>query len=108
MRRIIQRGHGAPPRQPGWSGTVKLLKPEGSDVPKWIVRKAGSSHGPESPCALCDSDRHLPSLAACHPVGETSFEHTVELRGITFNSSLQMVNSDYYRVLTPALERLVS
>uniref|UniRef100_A0A8B9S3R7 Transmembrane serine protease 9 n=1 Tax=Apteryx owenii TaxID=8824 RepID=A0A8B9S3R7_APTOW len=37
---------------------------------------------------------------------ETSFEHTVELRGIAFNSSLQTENSDYYRVLTPALERL--
>ncbi|XP_009878884.1 PREDICTED: transmembrane protease serine 9 [Charadrius vociferus] len=49
---------------------------------------------------------YLGILLACHPVGETSFEHTVELRGITFNSSLQMVNSDYYRVLTPALERL--
>ena len=46
--------------------------------------------------------------AACHPTAETSFEHTVELRGITFNSSLQAENSDYYRVLTPALERLVS
>ncbi|XP_075579927.1 transmembrane protease serine 9 [Pelecanus crispus] len=45
-------------------------------------------------------------LLACHPVRETSFEHTVELRGITFNSSLQMESSDYYRVLTPALERL--
>lgn len=41
-------------------------------------------------------------------MGEASFEHTVELQGITFNSSLQMKNSDYYRVLTPALERLVS
>ncbi|NXO42382.1 TMPS9 protease, partial [Locustella ochotensis] len=49
---------------------------------------------------------HLPFLAACHSTGETSFEHTVELQGITFNSSLQMENSDYYRVLTPALERL--
>ncbi|KAM7023893.1 transmembrane protease serine 9 [Acridotheres tristis] len=39
-------------------------------------------------------------------MGEASFEHTVELQGITFNSSLQMENSDYYRVLTPALERL--
>ncbi|XP_032059648.1 transmembrane protease serine 9 [Aythya fuligula] len=45
-------------------------------------------------------------LLACHPVGETSFEHTVELQGIMFNSSLQRENSDYYRVLTPALERL--
>ncbi|NWH70294.1 TMPS9 protease, partial [Piaya cayana] len=51
---------------------------------------------------------HLPSLAACHPAGETSFEHTVELQGITFNSSLQMESSEYYRVLTPALERLVT
>ncbi|XP_054038261.1 transmembrane protease serine 9 isoform X1 [Rissa tridactyla] len=49
---------------------------------------------------------YLGILLACHPVGETSFEHTVELRGITFNSSLQTENSDYYRVLTPALERL--
>ncbi|KAM6236138.1 transmembrane protease serine 9 isoform 2-T2 [Porphyrio hochstetteri] len=49
---------------------------------------------------------YLGILLACHPTGETSFEHTVELRGITFNSSLQMENSDYYRVLTPALERL--
>ncbi|KAM6395975.1 transmembrane protease serine 9 [Rhynochetos jubatus] len=49
---------------------------------------------------------YLGILLACHPVGETSFEHTVELQGITFNSSLQMENSDYYRVLTPALERL--
>lgn len=32
----------------------------------------------------------------------------MELQGIAFNSSLQMENSDYYRVLTPALERLVS
>uniref|UniRef100_A0A8C8B707 Transmembrane serine protease 9 n=1 Tax=Otus sunia TaxID=257818 RepID=A0A8C8B707_9STRI len=56
--------------------------------------------------SFCASDRPFPSLAACHPAGETSFEHTVELRGITFNSSLQMENSDYYRVLTPALERL--
>ncbi|NWQ86289.1 TMPS9 protease, partial [Burhinus bistriatus] len=49
---------------------------------------------------------YLGILLACHPMGETSFEHTVELQGITFNSSLQMENSDYYRVLTPALERL--
>ncbi|XP_032858988.1 transmembrane protease serine 9 isoform X3 [Tyto alba] len=49
---------------------------------------------------------YLGILLACHPAGETSFEHTVELRGISFNSSLQMENSDYYRVLTPALERL--
>lgn len=32
----------------------------------------------------------------------------MELRGIAFNSSLRTENSDYYRVLTPALERLVS
>ncbi|XP_075592296.1 transmembrane protease serine 9 [Balearica regulorum gibbericeps] len=49
---------------------------------------------------------YLGILLACHPAGETSFEHTVELQGITFNSSLQTENSDYYRVLTPALERL--
>ncbi|XP_009578755.1 PREDICTED: transmembrane protease serine 9, partial [Fulmarus glacialis] len=49
---------------------------------------------------------YLGILLACHPTGETSFEHTVELQGITFNSSLQRENSDYYRVLTPALERL--
>ncbi|XP_062452459.1 transmembrane protease serine 9 isoform X2 [Rhea pennata] len=49
---------------------------------------------------------YLGILLACHPAVETSFEHTVELRGIAFNSSLQMENSDYYRVLTPALERL--
>uniref|UniRef100_A0A672UYX1 Peptidase S1 domain-containing protein n=1 Tax=Strigops habroptila TaxID=2489341 RepID=A0A672UYX1_STRHB len=75
-------------------------------LPLSTVRKAGSSHGPKPPHVLCASDRHLPSLAACHPTGETSFEHTVELGGITFNSSLQTENSDYYRVLTPALERL--
>ncbi|XP_025961183.2 transmembrane protease serine 9 isoform X1 [Dromaius novaehollandiae] len=49
---------------------------------------------------------YLGILLACHPAAETSFEHTVELRGIAFNSSLQMENSDYYRALTPALERL--
>ncbi|NWH61863.1 TMPS9 protease, partial [Geococcyx californianus] len=49
---------------------------------------------------------YLGILLACYPTGETSFEHTVELQGITFNSSLQMENSEYYRVLTPALERL--
>ncbi|XP_067169184.1 transmembrane protease serine 9-like [Apteryx mantelli] len=49
---------------------------------------------------------YLGILLACHPAVETSFEHTVELRGIAFNSSLQTENSDYYRVLTPALERL--
>ncbi|XP_071583518.1 transmembrane protease serine 9 [Heliangelus exortis] len=49
---------------------------------------------------------YLGILLGCHPLGETIFEHTVELRGIPFNSSLQMESSDYYRVLTPALERL--
>ncbi|NXK13120.1 TMPS9 protease, partial [Herpetotheres cachinnans] len=49
---------------------------------------------------------YLGILLACHPAGETSFEHTVELRGIAFNSSLQTESSDYYRVLTPALEKL--
>ncbi|OPJ67999.1 transmembrane protease serine 9 isoform B [Patagioenas fasciata monilis] len=49
---------------------------------------------------------YLGILLACHPAAETSFEHTVELRGIAFNSSLQTETSDYYRVLTPALERL--
>ncbi|NWR76480.1 TMPS9 protease, partial [Centropus unirufus] len=49
---------------------------------------------------------YLGILLACHPTGETSFEHTVELQGITFNSSLRMESSDYYKVLTPALERL--
>ncbi|NXP47763.1 TMPS9 protease, partial [Heliornis fulica] len=49
---------------------------------------------------------YLGVLLACYPMGETSFEHTVELQGIVFNSSLQMETSDYYRVLTPALERL--
>ncbi|XP_054252206.1 transmembrane protease serine 9 isoform X2 [Indicator indicator] len=49
---------------------------------------------------------YLGILLACQPSGETSFEHTVELRGISFNSSLQLESSDYYRVLTPALERL--
>ncbi|NXM65226.1 TMPS9 protease, partial [Serilophus lunatus] len=65
----------------------------------WKVTAAAAVAG--SATALC-----LGILLACHPVGETSFEHTVELQGITFNSSLQMKNSDYYRVLTPALERL--
>ncbi|XP_043358785.1 transmembrane protease serine 9 [Dermochelys coriacea] len=37
---------------------------------------------------------------------ELSFEHTVELRGIAYDSSLQRENSDYSRTLTPALERL--
>ncbi|NXX43733.1 TMPS9 protease, partial [Tricholaema leucomelas] len=49
---------------------------------------------------------YLGILLACQPPGETSFEHTVELRGISFDSSLQLESSDYYRVLTPALERL--
>ncbi|KAM4657575.1 transmembrane protease serine 9 [Amazona ochrocephala] len=49
---------------------------------------------------------YLGILLACRPAGETSFEHTVELGGITFNSSLQTESSEYYRVLTPALERL--
>ncbi|NWY06590.1 TMPS9 protease, partial [Nothoprocta ornata] len=43
---------------------------------------------------------------ACDPADETSFEHTVELRGIAFDSSLRAESSDYYRALTPALERL--
>ncbi|XP_067410127.1 transmembrane protease serine 9 [Emydura macquarii macquarii] len=37
---------------------------------------------------------------------ELSFEHTVELRGIAYDSSLQRENSHYSRTLTPALERL--
>lgn len=35
-------------------------------------------------------------------------EHTAALRGIWFARSLQQEASDYYRALTPALERLVS
>uniref|UniRef100_A0A452I0Z6 Peptidase S1 domain-containing protein n=1 Tax=Gopherus agassizii TaxID=38772 RepID=A0A452I0Z6_9SAUR len=35
-----------------------------------------------------------------------SFEHTVELRGIAYDSSLQRENSDYSRTLTPTLEKL--
>uniref|UniRef100_A0A8C6JNX7 Uncharacterized protein n=1 Tax=Melopsittacus undulatus TaxID=13146 RepID=A0A8C6JNX7_MELUD len=69
-------------------------------------RKAGSHHGPAPPPVLCAWASPLPSLAACYPSGETSFEHTVELGGIAFNSSLQTESSEYYRVLTPALERL--
>ncbi|NWX33439.1 TMPS9 protease, partial [Notiomystis cincta] len=65
----------------------------------WKVIAAAAVAG--SATALC-----LGILLACHSTGEASFEHTVELQGITFNSSLQMENSDYYRVLTPALERL--
>uniref|UniRef100_A0A8C5F0U5 Transmembrane serine protease 9 n=1 Tax=Gopherus evgoodei TaxID=1825980 RepID=A0A8C5F0U5_9SAUR len=37
---------------------------------------------------------------------ELSFEHTVELRGIAYDSSLQRENSDYSRTLTPTLEKL--
>ncbi|XP_041879149.1 transmembrane protease serine 9 isoform X1 [Corvus kubaryi] len=65
----------------------------------WKVTAAAAVAG--SATALC-----LGILLACHSTGEASFEHTVELQGIIFNSSLQMENSDYYRVLTPALERL--
>lgn len=35
-------------------------------------------------------------------------EHTAQLRGIHFSSSLQQETSDYYRLLTPALQTLVS
>uniref|UniRef100_A0A8B9FTJ8 Transmembrane protease serine 9 n=1 Tax=Amazona collaria TaxID=241587 RepID=A0A8B9FTJ8_9PSIT len=92
-------------------GTLKLLQLQPlpwdeSPAPKQAARKAGPRHGPKPPPALCACGRHLPSLAACRPAGETSFEHTVELGGITFNSSLQTESSGYYRVLTPALERL--
>ncbi|XP_019406208.1 PREDICTED: transmembrane protease serine 9 isoform X1 [Crocodylus porosus] len=45
-------------------------------------------------------------LLACHPTRELSFEHTVELRGIVYDNSLQRETSDYYRTLTPTLERL--
>ncbi|KYO34482.1 transmembrane protease serine 9 isoform A [Alligator mississippiensis] len=45
-------------------------------------------------------------LLACHPRRELSFEHTVELRGIVYDNSLQRETSDYYRMLTPTLERL--
>ncbi|XP_072775607.1 transmembrane protease serine 9 isoform X5 [Taeniopygia guttata] len=65
----------------------------------WKVTAAAAVAG--SATALC-----LGILLASHSAEEASFEHTVELQGITFNSSLQMENSDYYRVLTPALERL--
>ncbi|XP_071434162.1 transmembrane protease serine 9 [Pithys albifrons albifrons] len=65
----------------------------------WKATAAAAIVG--SATALC-----LGILLACQPTGETSFEHTVELQGITFNSSLKMENSEYYRVLTPALERL--
>ncbi|NXF37231.1 TMPS9 protease, partial [Nyctibius bracteatus] len=71
----------------------------GLRVSCWKVTVAAAAVG--SVTAL-----YLGILLACRPVRETSFEHTVELRGIAFNSSLQMETSDYYRVLTPALERL--
>lgn len=35
-------------------------------------------------------------------------EHTAELRGIRFTSLLQQENSDFYRLLTPALQTLAS
>lgn len=35
-------------------------------------------------------------------------EHTAQLHGIHFSSSLQQETSDYYRLLTPALQTLVS
>ncbi|XP_027639056.2 transmembrane protease serine 9 [Falco peregrinus] len=73
--------------------------PRASCQPWWMVTIAAGVVG--SVTALC-----LGILLAWHPAVETSFEHTVELRGIVFNSSLQAENSDYYRVLTPALERL--
>uniref|UniRef100_A0A8D0L868 Transmembrane serine protease 9 n=1 Tax=Sphenodon punctatus TaxID=8508 RepID=A0A8D0L868_SPHPU len=44
----------------------------------------------------------MASLAA----RELIFEHMVELRGILYDSSLQQASSEYYRALTPALERL--
>ena len=34
-------------------------------------------------------------------------EHTAELQGVRYACSLQRETSEYYRVLTPALERLV-
>lgn len=34
-------------------------------------------------------------------------EHTAELRGVRYAGSLQQTTSDYYRALTPTLERLV-
>ncbi|KAL8178000.1 UNVERIFIED_CONTAM: hypothetical protein K2H54_025125 [Gekko kuhli] len=45
-------------------------------------------------------------LMAFHLKQEVLFEHLVELRGIRYDSSLQCQNSDYYRNLTPLLERL--
>uniref|UniRef100_F7FY57 Transmembrane serine protease 9 n=1 Tax=Monodelphis domestica TaxID=13616 RepID=F7FY57_MONDO len=39
---------------------------------------------------------------------DLSFEHSAELKGILYDSSLQQETSSYYRALTPALERLVS
>ncbi|KAM8795041.1 transmembrane protease serine 9 [Eudromia elegans] len=49
---------------------------------------------------------YLGILLARAPADEAAFEHTVELRGIAFHRSLQAEDSDYYRALTPALERL--
>lgn len=59
---------------------------------------------------LCMSPlrKPCPLYTACHPRRELSFEHTVELRGIVYDNSLQRETSDYYRMLTPTLERLVS
>ncbi|XP_044541280.1 transmembrane protease serine 9 [Gracilinanus agilis] len=37
---------------------------------------------------------------------DLSFEHSAELKGIFYDSSLQQETSSYYRALTPALERL--
>ncbi|XP_074060713.1 transmembrane protease serine 9 [Macrotis lagotis] len=37
---------------------------------------------------------------------DISFEHSAELKGILYDSSLQQETSSYYRILTPALEML--
>lgn len=61
---------------------------------------------------------HKPTMGQPHqePLSSAAFlaaqgvhtEHTAELRGIRFTSLLQQENSDFYRLLTPALQTLAS
>lgn len=54
------------------------------------------------------SHQALVSSAAFLSAQGTHVEHMAELRGIRFTSALQQENSDFYRLLTPALQTLAS
>lgn len=62
-----------------------------------------------SPSPTAGPSHEAPVLSAAFLSAQgVQVEHTAQLHGVRFTSLLQQENSDFYRLLTPALQTLVS